>query len=146
MHNLTAPSTDQKFKLGDRIEENGNVYRYIRADEALTLGQFVLLDSGWLATESLTAEATLVEAVGCAAFAAFADDEYGWVQTEGLFTGNTATSLTAGAKCYTSATAGRIGANGGLDVLIQGLSVVTTTTGAGLNACRAVGEMRVNCA
>jgi hypothetical protein len=145
MHNLTNPSTTQAFKLGDKLEENGNIYRYIKAEEALDIGDFVLLDSGWLGTQSLTAEATLVEHVGCAAFSAFAINEFGWVQTGGLFTGDTATSLTAGAKMYTSTTAGRAGANAGSDVLIAGLSVVTTTTGAGLNACRAVGEMRVNC-
>ncbi len=144
MHNLTNASVTQEFKLGDMLEENGNIYRYIQADEALDAGDFSLIDSAHQATESLTAEATLVELIGCALHA-FAADEFGWVQTAGLFNGNTATGLTAGAKVYTSATAGRVGANAGSDVLIHGLSVVANTSVAGLNACRAVGEMKVNC-
>jgi len=146
MIQLNTPTDEAYgFKLGDIVEQNGTEYMYVKSAAAMVAGQFVLINPVTnVAAASLTADAGVVRAVGCALFEFTAADQFGWVIIKGLFTGNTATSLTAGQQIFTSATAGRAGATGGGAVLIQGASVVANTSSAGLNACYAVDRMRVN--
>lgn len=144
MVRLNDESATQEFALGTKYQIDEDIYRYVQFTAAIAAADFAYVDKDWKTVEITTTNATKVSLVCCMPYAATTADYYGWVQTAGDFTGNTATSLSEGAALYTSATAGQVGADGGSDVLISGLTVTAATTGAGDNACRAVKEMTIN--
>lgn len=144
MINISDESATQQFALGTKYQSGEDVYRYAKFTAAIGAGDFAYLDKDYKTVEITTAGATKVAAVACVPYAVTTADYFGWVQTAGTFSGNTATSLSEGAKLYTSSTAGRLGANGGSDVQVQGATVTAATTAAGLNSVRAVKEMTIN--
>lgn len=141
----TPTDAEYGFKLGDEIEQNGNKYKYVTSGAAIATGQAVLIDPvTFEVVEATTTLAVDVSAVGVTVFAFAASGEFGWVQTKGNFSLDVATGLTAGQLLYTSATAGRLGAQGGSDVLVTGVSVVANTSSAGVAACYAVTDMFIS--
>jgi hypothetical protein len=84
---VTLPSASQEMALGDKYcDPSGNVWVYVQANGAITGdGYVVSIDESFQAIMTDTDTAATVaegQAVGVAG-AAFADDEYGWVQIYG---------------------------------------------------------------
>lgn len=130
------------FLLGDELEQNGNVFKYVQAGSAIVTGQTVLINPvTFLVAEATSALAIHVSQVGVTVFDFAAADEVGWVQIKGEFQLNCATGLTARQLLTTTTTAGRLGSGG---VLVTGASVVGSTAVAGLASCYAVTGMFVS--
>jgi len=123
------------FGLGDRIEtSDGKVYVYVQASGAITGdGYVVSIDEAYQAVMVDTDTAATVaegQAIGVAE-AAFADDEYGWVQVYGACGVRTLANAAANVKVSATATAGVVddgGSTGGN--YIDGLVLNTATGGA----------------
>lgn len=140
MHILDSSTTEQRFKLGDTFEQNGNRYRYIKFGAALAQNRPCQIDKDWQAIALTTATATKVRYAGVVPYAGVSG-EYGWVQTGGEFTADAENGLVEGSKVYTDST-GVFGANGGSDVLVQGLTPLATTASSS-GSFRAVGELTI---
>lgn len=130
------------FQLGDELEQNGNVFKYVKAAAGIATGQAVLIDPvTFLVAEATTALAIHVSQVGVTVFEFAAADEVGWVQIKGEFQLDCAASLVARQLLTTTTTPGRLGSGG---VLVTGASVVGSTSGVGLASCYAVTSMFVS--
>lgn len=112
--NLATPvaSLDEGkgFGLGDRYtDDSGKEYVYVQADGAIVANDVVIISEAYQADQIDTTNSAgaVGDRVGVSP-AAFADDEYGWVQVYGPCTINVATSCAANTKLNTTATAGRI--------------------------------------
>lgn len=117
--NLTEASTTQYFGLGTlHVTEDGDHYRYMQADGAVTaFDVFNYVPGTWqvdaLADAAVNpADAHVIPA--CVPQIAAADDEYLWVFVgPGEFTADTDATGVAGANdiVYVSATAGKLSSN-----------------------------------
>lgn len=119
------------FGLGDRyVSHDGKEYVYVQASGAITgAGYVVTIDETYQAAMLSTSNDAGGDLVGVAS-AAFADDDYGWVQVKGPANIRVAASAAANAALNSTATAGQIdddGTAGSFDV--AGL-VLTTANGA----------------
>ena len=142
-HKLTQEYDTEEFKLGDIVEEGKNKYVFVKSAAAIATGQLVTIDQDGVATEGTTTTAAKGRGAGVTKFAFSAADKYGFVQTRGAFQLDCATGLSEGDKLFTSATAGRVGTDGGSDVRVNGLYVTADTSTAGLATCEAAVDMWV---
>lgn len=129
-----VPSTDAKFALGDCTKgEDGSEWVYVQADGAITgAGFVVLLDEDYQADmiDTTNSASALGQKVGVAA-AAFADNEYGWVQIAGTAEVQGLASCAANAAVNSTATAGAVDddASSGAEIIER--MVLTTAVGGG---------------
>lgn len=125
-------STTQVFPLGYMADdEDGRTWQYIKAGEALVIYDYVNIPATYIGIQSVNSEfASMPAMMGCAQVA-FASGDYGWVVRQGLHTGNIVASVSsAGAKMYTSATAGHLTDSSSTTRLVNGLVNIGTTAGA----------------
>ena len=97
------------FGLGDRyVSHDGKEYVYVQADGALTgAGYVVTISEAYQAKMASTSNDDLGDLVGVAT-AAFADDDYGFVQVKGPASIRVAASAAANTQLNTTSTAGQI--------------------------------------
>lgn len=104
-------STEADFTVGERAKgKDGSEFVYVQANGAISANDVVIIDEDWQADQIDTTNSAgaLGDKVGVAR-AAFADNEYGWVQVHGVCDAiNVGTSAAANTKLNTTATAGRI--------------------------------------
>lgn len=132
---VTLPSTDQLMALGDKYcDPSGNVWIYVQANGAITGdGYVVAVDEAFQAIMTDTDTAATVaegQAVGVAG-AAFADNEYGWVQIYGACGIRSEQDAAANAKLGPTADGGQVddaGAAG--SKFFDGMHFGTATGGA----------------
>jgi hypothetical protein len=131
---ITAPSaslTDgTSFGLGDRFTtQDGREYVYVQANGAVTgAGYVVVVDEDYQAALLSTSNDARGDLVAIAP-AAFADNDYGWVQVKGPCVIRVAASCAANARVNTTATAGQVdddGTTGAFEILG---AVLTTANG-----------------
>lgn len=132
--NPTSVSTAPEFGLGTTFETNdGKVYRYVQADGAITGdGYVVAITSAYQAAMIDTdVAATILQGtkVGVAD-AAFADNEYGWVQVYGPCGIRSEQDALANAKLYATADAGQVDDAPAAGLFINGMHFGTATGGA----------------
>ena len=110
----------------------GKGYRYVKAAEAITAGDFVFLTAtGGARPLDSTDDTTQLGLGGGIANTALAANEYGWIQVYGATTNVfVAATVTAGAQLYGHATEGRVSSTA-TDAQIGGL-YAAARTGAGL--------------
>jgi hypothetical protein len=135
---LTTTSTTPLFALGTRIRGSGDTeFVYVQANGAITgAGYALALDETFQAVMLSTANDARGDNVA-APLGAFADDEYGWVQTKGPCQLRVAANCAANARLNTTATAGQLdddGTAGAFEIL--GVVLTTANGGsAGLAPC-----------
>lgn len=112
--NLSLPVSDldegKGFGLGDvYTDDAGKEYVYVQANGAIVANDVVIITEAYQADQIDTTNSAgaLGDRVGVSP-AAFADNDYGWVQVKGPCTINVATSAAANTKLNTTATAGRV--------------------------------------
>ena len=131
---LTSPAastTDGKsFGLGDRhVAHDGKEYVYVQASGAITgAGYVVSIDEDYQAAMLSTSNDAKGDKVGVAP-AAFADNDYGWVQIYGPCVIRVAASAAANARLNSTATAGQIDDDGTAGALPVEGAVLTTANG-----------------
>lgn len=132
------PTSTQGFALGDCAKgDDGSEFVYVQANGAITGdGYVVLIDENWQADmiETTNSATGFGQMVGVAK-AAFADDDYGWVQVKGVTPIRVAASCAANTAVNTTATGGQLDddATSGAEV-IDRLVLTTANGGAAGNA------------
>ena len=107
--NFTSTTASPTFGVGTRIRgANGSEWVYVQAAGAITgAGRAVVIDEDFQAAMVTTANALRGLSIGIAA-AAFADDDYGWVQIYGVCDIQVAASCAANVGIAATATAGQL--------------------------------------
>lgn len=124
------------FGLGDRTTDSvGKEYVYVQADGAITAaGYVVVIDENYQAAMLSTSNDARGDLVGVAP-AAFADNEYGWVQVKGPCVIRVAASCAANARINTTATAGQLDDDGTSGAFpVQGAYLTTANGGSAATA------------
>ncbi|MGI9338548.1 MAG: hypothetical protein ACR2P4_08580 [Gammaproteobacteria bacterium] len=107
----TSSNEGNEFELGTQVElDDGRVFVYVHANGAIVAGDVVLVDETWEADQiDTTNSATgFGQRVGVAT-AAFADNDFGWLQINGVVASiNVGTSAATNVQLNSTATAGRI--------------------------------------
>jgi hypothetical protein len=126
----TVPTTSPGFALNDIAWDRGKAYRYVQANGAITKrgsgctigysGQAIMYDTG--------TAATFLEgdAVGIA-LAAFADNDYGWLQVYGLCPVDSEQDALANKKLGGTSTGGHIDDAAATGLFINGLHLGVAT-------------------
>ena len=126
------------FGLGDRyVTHDGKEYVYVQADGAITgAGYVVTISETYQAKMASTSNDDLGDLVGVAG-AAFADNDYGFVQVKGPANIQVAASAAAYTQLNTTSTAGQI------DDAVAGANVngIVLTTANGASAGTAAGVL-----
>lgn len=127
----TRRTTDADAGLLDcQIGDDGKKWVYVQASGAIDQYDYVTIDEDGQATAGAKAGVDDAHKIGVAA-AAFADDEYGWVQVYGPTTVNVKASASADAALYTSATAGHLDSTATTaQTKINGIVLTTAGTGS----------------
>jgi hypothetical protein len=134
---LDATSTTKDFALGTVVcgtDSSGSYaaeYMYVTSASAVTQYAACKIDNDYAITEVTNAiSGTEPTAIGVPQIAMDGSSTavYGWVVVSGSGTVECATTVTANAKVYTTATAGRVDDTASSGDLIQGLTFVGTTT------------------
>lgn len=129
--NFTERSTTPTVDLGTTVlGANGSQWVYVKAGEAVAQYDVVAVDEAYSALKLTKALADVGHKIG-AASAAFAANEYGWVQSSGVTRINVLASCAADVALYTSATAGSLDDSSSSQTKIKG--VVLTTARGGSN-------------
>lgn len=136
MSSTVATQTGKGFGLGDRYtSHDGKEYLYVQASGAITgAGYVVTVDPSYQAALLSTSNDGFGNIVGVAA-AAFADDDFGWVQVKGPASIQVAASAAANTTLNTTATGGQLDDDqtvGSMD--INGLTLTTANGGAAATA------------
>lgn len=132
-------TTTPEFALGTQVEVSGATYEYIKAGGALSQYYTYIIASTGIATDAVThaltggASPPQVLRLGVPQVA-FASGDYGWAARAGKFTARVLTLCAAGARLYTSGTAGALDDTSSTQTLISGASVDATVGGADANA------------
>ncbi len=132
----TTLNVNPPFKLGTRLKgDSGKEFMFIQANGAITGAGYVCqVDETYQATMVSTSNDAGGDPVGVAP-AAFADNDYGWVQVLGPCVVRVAASAAANVRLNTTATAGQIDDDGTAGAFaILGLVLTTANGGAAGNA------------
>lgn len=126
-----SPTTDAKFALGTRaLGTNGTEWIYVRAGAAITIYDYVCIDSAFSATSGTKTNVDKGFGIGFAQNA-FASLEYGWVATRGIgIRVNALTLCVADVALYTSATTGAVDDLPTSQTQLRGVTLNTTVGGA----------------
>jgi hypothetical protein len=111
--NVTAPAARSSFNLGARqVDHVGKEFIYVQANGAITGAGYVCsVDETYQAVMVSTSNDAGGNIVGVAG-AAFADDDYGWLQIKGPCLVQVAASCAANVRLNTTATGGQIDDDG----------------------------------
>lgn len=129
----TKRTTTAYFALGTKaIDRSGNEYTYVRAGGAIAATDAVKL-SGTEGLEAVVATGTTVtgEPFLGVGHAAFADNEYGFIQTRGTASVKTG-NITAGAVVVPKTTAGTLNDAAAADVSSNPRAVAVTDDSGGV--------------
>ncbi|WP_068305823.1 hypothetical protein [Pararhodobacter sp. CCB-MM2] len=118
------------FELGTRMKgANGSEWVYVQADGAITgAGYVVVIDEAWQAAHATNTTAVYGQQIGVAG-AAFADNDYGWVQVFGTANIRVAASCAANAVITSTTTAGQLDDAAGTGTKTIVGAVLTTANG-----------------
>lgn len=130
-----------EFTLAGRATLNdGGEAMYVKASEAITAGDVLLIDSAGLATPMTTAltdagTATAHKYIGVA-HTTLASGQHGWACTRGIPTAGikVLASCVKGSPLYTTATAGALDDTSSSSHLVSGIQLTATATGAAVTA------------
>lgn len=105
----TAVNNFPDFELGTRMKgAGGSEWVYVQANGAITgAGYVVVIDEAWQAAMATNTTAVYGQQIGVPG-AAFADDDYGWVQVLGTCNIRVAASCAANALITSTTTAGQL--------------------------------------
>jgi len=120
------------FALGDRyVDAAGNGWVFVQADGAITGPGFVCtISEAYQAIMVTSTNAARGDLIGVASVA-FADNEYGWLQTSGVFANVQVLQLcAANARLNTTATAGALDDDGTAGSFVIDHIVLTTARAA----------------
>jgi hypothetical protein len=134
----TALTDGTTFSMGNRHQDHlGNVWCYVKASAAFTLGDCVAIRRDFRATPiTLTISKTAVRDVAFAQVATAADS-YAWVQVSGKVTSvRVAIDCEPKVSLYPTATAGVLD-DATASVMISGVCINTSATAAGAFAGQA---------
>ncbi len=128
----TALTNGKTFALGQKhTDQAGNVFVYVRASVAFTLGDCIAIKANYQACPMTDALSKTVSLVGVASKVAFTLLDYGWVQTEGAFDNlRVAIDCEPAKPLYITATAGVLD-DATLSSMIAGIQITTSATAAG---------------
>jgi hypothetical protein len=136
--NVTAPAATSSFRLGSRnVDESGNEFVYVHANGAITgAGYTCAIDSAYEATMVSTSNDLANNWVGVP-LAAFADNDYGWLQIRGTGSVRVANGALKDVSLNTTGTAGLIDDDATAGAFkITGLYLVATASSGPSNwAC-----------
>ena len=124
------------FSLGQQMQDaDGNVYVYVQANGAITgAGYVCAFDEAGQAVMATNTTAVYGDRVGVAK-AAFADNDYGWLQVYGPTPIRVAASCAANAVITSTTTAGQLDdAAGAGTKTIVGAALTTANGGTAANA------------
>lgn len=100
------------FGLGDRyVDSDGKEFVYVQASASIALNDVVSFTTAYAATTLTTSNGARGNLVGVAV-AAFAANDFGWVQVKGPATMNVLASCAANIRLNTTATAGSLDDDG----------------------------------
>ena len=130
-----ALQSGKAFGLGDRmLDHDGRAYVYVQSSAAIAANDFAFFNTAYSATAITTATGTDIGSLGGVAQAAFAANEFGWLQTRGGSTVNVLANAAAAVRLNTTATAGKLDDDATAGARrIQGV-YLTAANGAGTNA------------
>jgi hypothetical protein len=140
--NFDEATTAQLFELGTMMWGIGKCYVYVQASGAITGdGYVVSVTSAYQAAMIDTdVAATILQGTKVAvADAAFADDQYGWVQVYGPCGIRSEQDALANAKLYATADAGQVDDAAATGLFINGMHFGTATGNA--DAVNATGRL-----
>jgi len=126
---LDGTTTDAKFGLGDCFkDEDGRSFVYVQAGGAITQYDWVSIDENYAALAGTKGAADDGHMVGFAQVA-FANDDYGWVLTQGAnVTARVAASCAADVALYTTGTGGILDDETTSQTKIEGVVAVAANT------------------
>lgn len=140
---LNDVDTSPQFDLGARTSgEDGLVFTYVKAAEALALSDGLCISPAGLASKVTKALVDKGYQVGCvpamiSELTSIAVDSYFWACISGVQSVNCITGSTASVSpVYTTATAGAFGTASGSQSLVRGI-VFSATNSSGATASRA---------
>lgn len=131
--NFTNRDATAQFALGTKVTgPDGQVFTYVQANGAILVSNFLGIDEDFQAAKLTKAMADDGWTIGVAT-AAFADDEYGFVATQGTnLTGTVLSLCAADVALYTSATAGCLDDTSASQTKLDGVVLVAANaTGTG---------------
>lgn len=131
----TLKTSGRGWGLGDRhVDHQGKEYVFVQADGAVTgAGYVCVIDENYQAAMISTSNDANGDIVGVA-LAAFADNEYGWLQIKGPISAiRVAASAAANAPLMATATAGQLD-DGGAQPKIAGIALTTANGGSAATA------------
>lgn len=106
---VTDISATAKYPVGTLRRENGKLYEYQQADDAITAGQFVKLDYGASDTgKKVTPTGAITDHVHGVAETAITDEYFGWITIQGGCDALVANGVAAGQRLFPTATAGTL--------------------------------------
>ncbi|MDP3740371.1 MAG: hypothetical protein Q8R02_23495 [Hyphomonadaceae bacterium] len=129
---VSSLTDGRSFGLGDRFtDKDGKEYVWIQASGAITaVGYVVIIDETYQAAEVTTSNDAEGDLLGVAV-AAFADNDYGWVQVKGPCLVQVSASCAANVVLNTTATAGQLDDDGGVTALrARGIYLTTSRGGS----------------
>jgi len=129
---ITAPTTSKIFDLNEIAWVDGKAYVYVQADGAITGDGYVvsLTNAGQATMTDTDVAATILQGNRVAvAEAAFADNDYGWVQVYGPCGVLSEQDALANAKLGSTSTAGQVDDAAATGIFINGLHFQTATGG-----------------
>lgn len=137
----TTDSTGGKlFGLGDRQwDQSGNEFVYVQASGAITgAGYVCYITAAYLAVMVSTSNDAIGNLIGVPAVA-FADGDYGWLQTKGVCVVRAAALAAANVRLNSTATAGQLDDDGSASAMaIDGLVLTTAVGGSAATAAAVI--------
>lgn len=141
--NVTRRETSPEFALNDLAWDRGKAYVYVQADGAITqngsvctitnAGQCIMIDTDTAATFLEGNRVAIAEA-------AFADNDYGWVQVYGACDVDSEQDALASKKLGGTSTGGHVDDAAATGLFINGLHLQTAT--GGTDAINATGFIK----
>lgn len=127
------------FGLGDRyVDHDGKEYVYVQANGAITgAGYVAYFDTSYQAVMLSTSNDARGNLVGIAP-AAFADDDYGWLQVKGPCVVRVAASAAANTQLNTTGTAGQIDDDATTGAMVVDRVILTTANGGSAGTVAAI--------
>lgn len=132
MTSTVLTQSGKGFGLGDRlVTHDGKEWVFVQADGAITgEGYVCYIDASYQAIMLSTSNDARGNFVGIPAVA-FADNEYGWLQTKGPCNVRVAASAAANVRLNTTATAGQLDDDGTAGAMqVQGVYLTTANGGS----------------
>ena len=147
----TVEHNTPQFTLGEKyVSPEGNLYRYVRAAAAKTIGLFYGIGKDFTVTATAIVKTERHALLGVPSFTTSAkatgyDYKHFWIQTAGNFPRIEAAAASADAAgVYTTATAGKVDDGDDTGKLIRGISFTAAAGGAVATTAFAANELSLD--